>query len=358
MPPIPRGPIKLAILDDYQDIASQHFQSLKPDFEITVFKDTLPAFNHPSTTESTKQELISRLKPFSVICTMRERTPFPAALLKALPSLKLLLTTGMRNAAIDMAAAKELGIHVTGALGTGRSTSKEVAGKKRKGPDSTTQHCIALILGIARTLASDDANVKTGGWQTCLATGLSGKNFSTVGLGRLGGTVAKIMYQSFGMRILAWSSSLTQEAADEKAKALGLPVEEEGEKVFLVVTKEELFREADLLSVHYVLSDRSRGIIGNEDLALMKSSALFVNTSRGPLVDEDALLDVLEGGKIRGAAIDVFEVEPLPADSKWRTTKWGVEGRSNVLLSPHMGYVEEVCCNLPRSDGRADSGIC
>lgn len=351
MPPIPKGPVKLAILDDYQGIAEKHFSSLSPAFEITVFRDTLPAFNHPSTPDATKQELITRLKPFTVISSMRERTPFPSTLLKALPNLKLLLTTGNRNAGIDMAAAKELGIPVTGAVGdgTGRTTSnsKEVKGKKSRGPDSTTQHSIALILGIARGLANDDANVKNGLWETDLATGLSGKTFSTLGLGRLGGNVAKIMYQSFGMRILAWSSSLTQDAADEKAKALGLPVEEDGEKVFRVVGKEELFKEADVLSVHYVLSERSRGIVGKEELALLKKSALFVNTSRGPLVDEDALLKVLEKGSIRGAALDVFEIEPLPKDSKWRTTKWGFDGRSHVLISPHMGYVEEVCLLFP-----------
>jgi lactate dehydrogenase-like 2-hydroxyacid dehydrogenase len=270
---------------------------------------------------------------------MRERTPFPADLLKQLPNLKLMLTTGLRNASIDMAAAKSLGIHVTGAVGKGRSPPAPAA--KKRGPDSTTQHSVALILGIARGLASDDTEVKSGGWETGLATGLSGKTFSTLGLGRLGGNVAKIMYQSFGMRILAWSSSLTQDAADEKARSLGLPVEEDGEKVFRVVSKETLFKEADVLSVHYVLSDRSRGIVGADDLALLKPSALFVNTSRGPLVDEDALIDVLEKGKIRGAAVDVFEIEPLPKESRWRTTGWGKEGRSKVLLSPHMGYVEE-----------------
>jgi phosphoglycerate dehydrogenase-like enzyme len=153
------------------------------------------------------------------------------------------------------------------------------------------------------------------------------------------------MYQSFGMRILAWSNSLTQEAADQKAKDLGLPVEDEDGKVFKVVTKEELFKEADVLSVHYVLSDRSRGIVSGPDLALLKSSALFINTSRGPLVTESDLIEVLEKGKIRGAALDVFDLEPLPADSKWRTVKWGEEGRSKVLLSPHMGYVEEETMN-------------
>ncbi|KAK2627426.1 hypothetical protein QTJ16_003392 [Diplocarpon rosae] len=343
MPPISQGPIKLAILDDYQGVAARYFEHLAPAFEITTFRDTLPAFNHPATPDTTKQELIARLQEFTVISSMRERTPFPAALLRSLPNLKLLLTTGVRNAAIDMAAAKELGIPVTGTVGdgTGRATPGSLATPTKRGPDSTTQHCIALILGIARGVASDDRNVKSGGWQTDLATGLAGKTFSALGLGRLGGNVAKIMYQSFGMRILAWSSSLTQEVADERAQALGLPAEEDGEKVFKVVKKEELFKEADVLSVHYVLSHRSRGIVGAEDLALLKKSALFVNTSRGPLVDEEALIEILEKGAIRGAALDVFSIEPLPADSAWRTTKWGTDGRSPVLLSPHMGYVEE-----------------
>ncbi|KAE9368229.1 D-isomer-specific 2-hydroxyacid dehydrogenase-like protein [Stipitochalara longipes BDJ] len=336
MPPIPPTPIKLAILDDYQNIAAPHFESLKPTFSITVFRDTLLPYNHVSTPPEIKQELVERLKPYTIISSMRERTPFPRDLLKQLPNLKLLLTTGVRNASIDLVAAKEFGIHVTGALGKGRTT----AAKKKRGPDSTTQHAVALILGIARGISSDDKEVKEGGWQTSLATGLPGKNFSTLGLGRLGGNVARIMYQSFGMRILAWSSSLTQETADEKAKSLGLPVEDEDGKVFTVVSKEELFKEADVLSVHYVLSDRSRGIVGADDLALLKPSALFVNTSRGPLVDEDALLDVLEKGKIRGAAVDVFEIEPLPKESRWRSEKWGTEGTSKVLLSPHMGYVD------------------
>jgi lactate dehydrogenase-like 2-hydroxyacid dehydrogenase len=340
MPPIPPTPIKVAILDDYQGIAEPHFEPLKPAFSITVFRDTLLPYNPPSTPQNVKEQLVDRLKPYTIISSMRERTPFPADLLKQLPNLKLLLTTGLRNASIDLQAAKSLGIHVTGALGKGRTTSVASGGTKR-GPDSTTQHSVALILGIARGLASDDAEVKNGGWETDLATGLSGKTFATLGLGRLGGNVAKIMYQSFGMRILAWSSSLTQETADEQAKALGLPVEEDGEKVFRAVSKEELFKEADVLSVHYVLSERSRGIVGAEDLALLKPTALFVNTSRGPLVAEDALLDVLEKGKIRGAALDVFDIEPLPKESKWRTVGWGKEGRSKVLLSPHMGYVEE-----------------
>ncbi|KAF4634566.1 hypothetical protein G7Y89_g3532 [Cudoniella acicularis] len=342
MPPIPQKPIKVAILDDYQGIAAPHFASLEPTFEFTVFRDTLLPYNHPTTPDSVKDELVERLKPYTVISSMRERTPFPESLLKRLPNLKLLLTTGTRNAGIDMVAAKKLGIPVTGALGKSRSDAPSLTGKKRKGPDSTTQHAVALILGIARNIALDDIVVKSGGWQTALATGLSGKTFSSLGLGRLGVTVGKIMHTAFGMRVVAWSTSLTQETADQKAKEAGLPVEDEnGEKTFKVVSKEELFKIADVLSVHYVLSERSRGIVGAEDLKLLKKSALLVNTSRGPVVDEEALIKVLDEGLIRGAALDVYEIEPLPQDSKWRTTKWGKDGRSHVLLSPHMGYVEE-----------------
>jgi lactate dehydrogenase-like 2-hydroxyacid dehydrogenase len=280
--------------------------------------------------------------------------------MQKLPNLKLLLSTGGRNLSIDLEAAKKLGIHVTGAPGKGirktdahahdtqytlNSHDVEVSLRTKRGPDSTTQHAIALILGIARNIASDDKIVKEGGWQTDLTTGLSGKTFGTLGLGRLGVNVAKIMYSAFGMRIIAWSSSLTQETADLKAKEAGLPVETYGERTFRVVGKEDLFKESDVVSVHYVLSDRSRGIVGAQDLALMKKSAFFVNTSRGPLVDEDALLAVLKEGNIRGAAIDVFDLEPLPKDSPWRDSKWGTEGRSHVLLSPHMGYVERETMN-------------
>jgi phosphoglycerate dehydrogenase-like enzyme len=356
MPPIPRTPIKLAILDDYQSLALPHFSSLGNVFEITVFKDTLPPYCHASTTPATQQAIIDRLKPFTVISSMRERTAFPAALLEKLPNLKLLLNAGMRNASIDLNAARRLGIRVTGTTGKGA---------KKRGPDSTTQHAVALILGLARRLAADDLEVKKGGWQTGVATGLSGRVFGTVGLGRLGSNVAKIMNQSFGMRVIAWSSSLTQEAADQKAKEAGLEVtDEDGEKTFKFVSKEELFKQADVLSIHYVLSERSRGIVDAPDLALMKPSALFINTSRGPLVVESALLNVLEQGKIRGAALDVFDLEPLPKDSKWRSEGWGKEAavsagpeegpgggelkraeggklKSQVLLSPHMGYVEE-----------------
>ncbi|KAI9648658.1 hypothetical protein NHQ30_003296 [Ciborinia camelliae] len=335
MSPIPVPPITLAILDDYQGIASKHFESLKPTFEITTFPDTLLPYNDPSTSEDVKNQLVERLKPFTIISSMRERTPFPASLLAKLPNLKLLLNAASRNKGIDMEAAKKLGIRVTGA-----------SGKPKRGPDSTTQHAVALILGIARNVAWDDRVVKEGGWQTTLATGLSGKTFGTVGLGRLGTNVAKIMYSAFGMKIIAWSSSLTQEIADQQARDSGFATEDEdGEKVFKVVSKEELFLTADVVSVHLVLGDRSRGIVGEKDFHLMKKTALFINTSRGPLVQQDALLDALQRGKIRGAALDVFDLEPLPTDSQFRRIKWGEEGRSQVLLSPHMGYVEEGTMN-------------
>lgn len=265
---------------------------------------------------------------------MRERTPFPRDLIVRLPNLKLLLTTGLRNASLDLEAFKERNIPVAGAVDSGPA--------KSVGTDSTTQHCVALILAAARNIVPDDASVKSGGWQTSFAAGLSAKVFGTVGLGRLGVAVARIMNLAFGMRVVAWSSNLTQDAADEKAKAAGLPVETaDGEKTFKVVSKEELFQSADVVSIHLVLSDRSRGIISSKDLKLMKPTAIFVNTSRGPLVVEEDLLGALEQGQIRTAALDVFNIEPLPLDSKWRTTKWGQDGRSQVLLTPHMGYVEK-----------------
>jgi lactate dehydrogenase-like 2-hydroxyacid dehydrogenase len=335
-------PIKVAVLDDYQRISGPIFARLPTaEYATTVFTDTLPAYGHPDTPAQARDALAARLAPFDVVCTMRERTPFPAALVARLPALRLLLTTGVRNAALDLPALRARGVPVAGA-GDRRVT--------RSGVDSTTQHVVALVLAAARNLAQDDADVKRGGgggegsgWQTGLAVGLPGKVLGVVGLGRLGVSVARIMVQAFGMRVVAWSQNLTQEAADEKAKGAGLDVEDgqTGEKTFKVVTKEELLKTADIVTLQLVLSDRSRGIIAAKDLALLKPTAIFVNTSRGPLVVESDLLETLEKGRIRSAALDVFDTEPLPTDSKWRTTRWGEDGRSQVLLSPHMGYVEE-----------------
>lgn len=252
---------------------------------------------------------------------MRERTPIPLSLIDRLPRLELLLTTGLRNAGLDLRAL--------------RAAAIPVAGTKASG-DSTTEHCVAMILALARGLVPDDASVKAGGWQTSVAVPLKGRTLGVLGLGRLGVAVAQIMRVAFGMRVIAWSANLTQERADEAARAVGL---ERG--AFEVVSREELFALADVLSVHVVLSERSRGLVTGEDLGRMKKEAIFVNTSRGPIVVEQDLRRVLEEGRIRSAGLDVFEIEPLPKDDPWRTTRWGENGRSHVLLTPHTGYAEK-----------------
>ncbi|KAH9903825.1 D-isomer specific 2-hydroxyacid dehydrogenase [Xylariomycetidae sp. FL2044] len=326
---------KIAVLDDYQGLSKPYFENLQsPEYDVTTFTDTLLPYNHPDTTESAKEGLVDRLKPFDIICSMRERTPFPEELINNLPNLKLLLTTGPRNASINVAAAKSRGVLVAGTKHDGKA---EVAS-----PDSTTQHCVSLILALARNIPQDDAVMKAGGWQTSFATGLAGKVFGTLGLGRLGTSVSRIMHIAFGMKIVAWSPNLTQEAADEKAKGAGLPIEDaNGEKTFKAVKREELFSTADVVSVQLVLSDRSRGLITASDLGKMKKSALFVNTSRGPLVVEKDLLDAAKSGSIRGVGLDVYDLEPLPEENEWRTTRWGEQGRARVVLTPHMGYVQD-----------------
>ncbi|KAJ2894683.1 D-isomer-specific 2-hydroxyacid dehydrogenase-like protein [Zalerion maritima] len=335
MPPIP---LKIAVLDDYFSIAPQHFSRLDPSkYNITYIPDTLLPYSHPSTTSSTKEELVSRLLPYDVIAGMRERTPFPRALLEKLPNLKLLLNTGSRNRAIDSPYCKERNIPVAGA--------KDL-GTEEGAPDNTTQHCVAMILALSRGLVEDDQSVKNGGWQSCLATGLGGKTLGLVGLGRLGSAVAKIMNVAFGMKVIAWSENLTQEKADSQATAASLPVQTSGgDKTFKAVSKHDLFKTADVISVHVILSDRSRGLITKKDMALMKKSAFIVNTSRAPIIDEEDLLETAEKGEIRGIGLDVFELEPLPLDSKWRTDKWGKDGRSRVLLTPHKAYGEEKTMN-------------
>ncbi|KAI1375343.1 D-isomer-specific 2-hydroxyacid dehydrogenase-like protein [Hypoxylon crocopeplum] len=322
---------KIAVLDDYQKLSEPLFERLRSSgYEVTTFTDTLLPYNHPNTPQDAKDALVKRLEPFDIISSMRERTPFPAELVNRLPNLKLLLTTGGRNASIAVKACSARGIPVAGTTAETRS------------PDSTTQHCVALILALARNIPQDDAVMKAGGWQTAYATGLAGKVFGTIGLGRLGVSVSRIMHIAFGMKVVAWSTNLTQDAADEKAKASGLPAEDEnGEKTFKVVSRDELFAFADVVSVQLVLSDRSRDLITANDLEKMKKSALFINTSRGPIVVEDDLLQVAKKGSIRGVGLDVYEIEPLPQNSEWRATRWGEGGRSQVVLTPHMGYVQE-----------------
>ncbi|KAL2756687.1 hypothetical protein ACRALDRAFT_1069450 [Sodiomyces alcalophilus JCM 7366] len=339
---------KIAVLDDYQGISIPHFNTLdRTIFSVTPFRDTLSPWGHPDTPQHVKEALVRRLEPFHVICTMRERTPFPKDLISRLPHLRLLLTTGLRNASLDLPALSAAGIPVAG------TTDSATAARARAGSappgaansTSTTEHAAALILAAARGLARDDAAVKSGLWQTGIAVGLAGKTLGVVGLGRLGAATARTMHLAFGMRVAAWSPNLTQEQADQRAVEMGLPVEisgvEPGEKTFRAVDRTALFAESDVVSVHLVLSERSRGLIAADDLRRMKKTAILVNTSRGPLIEEADLLDVLKKGGIRAAALDVFSLEPLPFDSEWRTTKWGQDGRSDVVLTPHMGYVEQ-----------------
>lgn len=314
--------MRVAVLDDYQNLSQPIFSSL-PDIQVDYYASTLNPHD-----ASQLPSLIQRLEPYEAIVTMRERTPFPAALVHALPHLRLLLTQGTRNLALDLPALSAQGVTVTG------TTSRP------PGVHSTVQHAWALILALAREIPRDDAALKTNpsAWQNSpLAMNLSGKTLGILGLGKLGAETARIGNMAFGMRVVAWSTNLTQERADEQAVAHGLAA-----GTFKVAgSKRAFFEAADVVSVHQVLSGRSRGIIGTEELRAMKGSAVLVNTSRGPLVDEKALLECLNAGGIRGAALDVFDLEPLPPTSPWRTTGWGHDGRSQVVLSPHMGYGDE-----------------
>ncbi|KAJ4286320.1 hypothetical protein N0V90_013354 [Kalmusia sp. IMI 367209] len=351
-------PVKLAILDDYHNIAAQHFSTLDTSkVEMTTFNDTLPAYTHPETTDADRKRLINRLRPFAVLSTMRERTPFPGDLLRQLPNLKVIFATGTQFETFDREAMKELGIQLCAAPGKGRTDGKGSGPSararidiKKGGGHPTTQHAWAMILALARNIAADDAVLKgkgvAAGWQTELAVGLQGKTLGLVGFGRIGALVARVGLLAWGMKVLCWSANLTQEKADQLAEEVGLPVTGGGivgedEKTFKVVSKENLFKTSDVISLHYVLSTRSRGIVGSQELGWMKPSGLLINTSRGPLIDESALLDNIRNGRIGGVALDVFDIEPLPADSPWRTENWEEKGKSRVLLTPHMGYVEE-----------------
>jgi phosphoglycerate dehydrogenase-like enzyme len=284
--------MKIAILDDYQNVALSYADWNSLDAEVEVFTE---AFHDAD-------DVVKRLEGFDVLVAMRERTKFPAEVLSRLTSLKLLVSTGARNAAIDVAAARELGVVVSA---TGYVSHP------------TAEHTWAMILAAARNLPAEFRSMREGGWQVGVGTGLHGKTLGLLGLGRLGSRAAKVG-QAFGMETIAWSQNLTQEKA--------------GEHDVTAVSKEELFERSDVLSVHLILSRRTRGLVGAAELALMKPSAILVNTSRGPIVDEDALLDVLRRKAIRSAAIDVYETEPLPAEHPLRTL-------DNAVLTPHIGYV-------------------
>jgi len=288
--------MKVAILDDYQNVALQlaDWSAVRQRAQITVFNDHL----------ADPEAVVARLQPFNVVCVMRERTPFPRDVLQQLPQLKLIASTGPRNASIDMQAATDLRIAVTA---TGYDSTP------------TIEFTWSLILASMRGIAREAASLEAGGWQIGLGTNLRGKSLGVVGLGNIGREVARIGL-AFGMKVIAWSQNLTE----EKASAAGATL----------VDKQTLFREADIVTVHLVLSGRTKGLIGASEFAMMKPTARFVNTSRGPIVDEAALIQTLRAHKIAGAAVDVFDVEPLSADHPFRKLE-------NILATPHIGYVTE-----------------
>jgi phosphoglycerate dehydrogenase-like enzyme len=288
--------MRVAILDDYQGVALQlaDWSRVRHSAEITVFNDHI----------ADPLAVVERLRPFDVICVMRERTPLPREILQQLPALKLIASTGLRNASIDIKAAAALGIAVTA---TGYDST------------ATVEFSWSLIMASMRGIDREAASVRAGGWQVGLGSNLRGKSLGVVGLGNIGKEIARIGL-AFGMKVIAWSENLN----DEKASTAGA----------ICVDKQTLFREADVVTVHLVLSGRTRGLIGRPEFALMKPKARFVNTSRGPIVDEEALVEALRERRIAGAALDVFDVEPLRADHPFRKL-------DNVLATPHIGYVTE-----------------
>ena len=323
----------VAILDDYAGIANKHFDRIHG-VQTVSFKKTLNASH-----DQDREELVERLLPYQMVSTMRERTPFLADVLSRLPNLRVLMTTGMRNASIDLDFASQRGITVTGTKGDrpgGRSESSALPLPPPPGHSSVVQHAWALVLGLCGRIPQDDRALRTSStaWQSGLMIPIAGKTLGVLGLGKLGVGMAKVGVLAFGMEVVAWSENLDQKKADAAAESAGLST-----GAFKAVNKEELFRQADVLAVHYVLSPRSRGIVGAKDLAHMKKTAILVNTSRGPLIHEESLIEALAEGKIGGAALDVLWEEPLPASSGWRNVdKWS---KSAVVLSPHMGYVNE-----------------
>ncbi|MCZ6545359.1 MAG: D-2-hydroxyacid dehydrogenase family protein [Chloroflexi bacterium] len=287
--------MRVAILDDYQGVAQQFgdWDAVGALAEIATFADHL----------ADEPALAERLHDAEIVVAMRERTPFPRTLIERLPNLQLLVTTGMRNAAIDLNAAREAGVTVCGTGGLGSPTAELTWG---------------LILALLRRIPAEHAAVRAGQWQTGLGEGVQGKTLGVLGLGRLGGQVATIG-RAFEMSVLAWSQNLTRARTDE----IG---------VTLAASKEELLERSDIVTVHLVLSDRTRGLIGGDELDRMPSTAYLVNTSRGPIVEEPALVEALRTRSIAGAALDVFDQEPLPPEHPLLRL-------DNVVLTPHIGYV-------------------
>ncbi len=287
---------RLAILDDYQGVARAlgPWDRLPEGLRIEVFRDTL----------ADPDVLADRLRPFDALVIMRERTPFPRALVERLPNLRLLVTTGMRNRSVDVAACVERAVTVCGTPGFGNPTVDLTWG---------------LILSLVRRIPEQERALREGRWQVALGNGLEGKTLGVLGLGNLGGRVARVG-AAFGMRVIAWSPNMTE----ERAAAAGATR----------VDKTALMAEADVLTLHVVLSERSRGIVGAEDIARMKPGAVIVNTSRGPLIDQAALIAALREGRIAGAGLDVYDQEPLPPDHP-------ILPAPNTVLTPHLGYVTE-----------------
>jgi len=287
---------QIAVLDDYQNAALEcaDWSMLRDRADISVFP------NHLGDTDA----VIERLLPFDVVCVMRERTPLPRKVIERLPNLKLIASTGSVNASIDVAAAGDHGIAV---VHTGYRS------------DPTVEFTWALILACARHIVTESNSVRSGGWQQTVGADLRGKTLGVLGLGNVGSQVARIG-NAFGMTLVAWSQNMTRETA----KAAGA----------ILVSKNELFEHADILTIHLVLSSRTRGLVGAPELERMKPTAWLINASRGPLVEEQALISVLKTKQIAGAAIDVFDTEPLPPSHPFRTM-------DNVLATPHIGYVSQ-----------------
>ncbi len=288
--------VRVAILDDYQQAAltSADFGPLAERAEIVTFTDHL----------ADEDAVADRLAGFDAVIAMRERTPFPAGLLDRLPRLRLLITAGMGNASFDLAAATRNGVVVSGTGGSRASTAELIW---------------ALLMATVRRIPAEDAAVRAGGWQTTIGPELAGSTLGILGLGNLGRSTARFA-RAFDMRLLAWSANLTADVAAEHGAEL--------------VGKRELFERSDIVTIHLKLSDRSRGLVGADELRALGPRGYLVNTSRGPIVDETALIAALRDGTIAGAGLDVFDVEPLPADHPLRTLP-------NTVITPHIGYVTE-----------------
>ncbi|QES88503.1 D-2-hydroxyacid dehydrogenase family protein [Rhizosphaericola mali] len=291
-----KNKINVAVLDDYQNVSRlfADWSDIEDQINLTVFNKHIQDM----------EELIKILLPFEIISVMRERTPLTNDILNQLPNLKLIISTGARNASIDLEAASKLGIEI-------RNTGYVANGA----PELTW----ALLMAVARKIPQENNNVQNGKWQTTIGTDLAGKTIGIVGLGNIGAKIAAYA-KAFDMNVIAWSEHLTAEEASSKSAKL--------------VNKNELFATADFVTLHLVLSDRSRGIVGKNELESMKPSAYLINTSRGPLIDENALIEVLTHNKIAGAAIDVFEQEPLSSTDSFRKV-------NNLVATPHIGYVTE-----------------